>query len=98
MGEMIPIEGDTKSKVEINGKVAYLAQKRWVIGATIKENILLGKEYDRLTMEAALSASQLIYDLKSLSHGIETILSDNGDTVSGGQRARIGLARCFYQK
>ena len=98
IGEMIPVEKNRNDIVKIGGSIAYLSQKRWVIGDTVRENICLGKEYDPLLMEKALEASQLTQDLKSLTNGLDTMMSDNADTVSGGQRARIGLARCFYQK
>ena len=98
IGEMIPFENDKKDIVKIGGKVAYLSQKRWLIGDTVRENICLGKDYDQELMDRALEASQLTQDLKSLTSGLDTVISDNADTISGGQRARIGLARCFYQK
>ena len=96
LGEMLPTDGS--SRIKRTGKVALLTQQRWLIGDTIKENILLGEKYNEEMMVRALKASQLVKDLEFLTNGIETVLSDNGDTVSGGQRARIALARCFYQK
>jgi len=98
MGEMIPMNINGTTEIVRNGRVSYLAQNRWVIGTSIKENICLGKKYDEEMMDKALLASQLAFDIQNLSHGIDTILSDSGDTVSGGQKARIGLARCFYQE
>ena len=96
LGEMLPVGDD--ARVSRNGDVSYMGQTRWMLGGTIKENICLGFDYDEDHMQRCLEASQLIQDMDSLEYGIETILGDNGDTVSGGQRARIALARCFYQK
>lgn len=98
LGEMIPIDSMGHVDVIINGKIAYMSQQRWIIGDTIKENIVLGSEYDEDLMQKSLEASQFLVDLLTLDHGLETVLSDSGDSVSGGQRARIALARCFYQK
>ena len=95
IGEMIPLDS---ARVYRNGTISYLSQSRWLMGASIKENILLGKPYDYDLMQMALEAADLLKDLDQFSDGIETILSDNGDSVSGGQRARIALARCFYQE
>ena len=95
IGEMIPLDS---AQVYKQGSISYLSQSRWLIGASIKENILLGKHYDQNLMQLALEAADLLEDINQFSDGIETVLSDNGDSVSGGQRARIALARCFYQE
>lgn len=106
LGEMIPIDKPSedmnttgvKTEVTTNGKVVFMSQQRWIIGDTIRENITLGKEYDEELMQKALEASQFVVDLLGMEHGLDTVLGDSGDTVSGGQRARIALARCFYQE
>ena len=95
LGEMLPVDD---AKVSRNGDVSFMGQSRWMLGDTIKENICLGLDFDEEHMQRCLEASQLVEDIKSLEYGIETVLGDNGDTVSGGQKARIALARCFYQK
>ena len=96
LGEMIP---ETRaSKIEKRGKIAFMAQERWMIGDTIKENITMGKEFDQSRMNKCLETSMLVHDLKILNEGLETVLGDTSDTVSGGQKARIALARCFYVK
>ena len=95
LGEMIPLDG---ASVLRNGTVAFLDQARWMLGDSIKENITLGRPFDQEMMDRSLEASQLVQDMDSLQDGIDTMMGDNGDTVSGGQRARIALARCFYQK
>ena len=96
LGEMIAKH--SQAKVEKSGKIAFMAQARWLIGDSIRENITLGKEFDEEWMQESLKASCLVQDLKTLNNGMDTMLGDTSDTVSGGQRARIGLARCFYQK
>ena len=96
LGEMVPVT--QQSTIIVNGEVAFLSQARWLLGMSVRENILLGKDYDEEKMNEALRCSQLEKDLETLQYGLETSVGDNGDTVSGGQRARIALARCFYQK
>lgn len=98
LGEMIPNSLIGKTEVIRQGRVAFLSQERWIIGDTIKENITLGNDFDEALMQRALNASQLLEDLANFDHGLDTVLGDSGDTISGGQRARIALARCFYQK
>lgn len=98
LGEMVIVNNLTRSKIKRNGRIGYLNQSRWIIGDKVKENITLGKEYDENLMKKSLEISQFYEDLKTFEHGLDTVLGDSGDTVSGGQRARIALARCFYQK
>ena len=95
IGEMIPIGS---AKVLKNGTISFMSQSRWLMGSSIKENILLGKPFDAKLMRMSLEAADLLADLEQFTNGIETIISDNGDSVSGGQKARIALARCFYQE
>ena len=94
IGEMIPLNNTIVYK---RGTFSYLSQSRWLMGSSIKDNILLAKPYNENLMNRALDAAQLLADLDQFSDGIETIISDSGDSVSGGQRARIALARSFYQ-
>ena len=93
--EMIPVR---PSKVIRNGSVAFLDQSRWLMGCSIKENITLGKEYNAERMRLTLEASELKSDLDLLTDGLKTIISDDASSISGGQKARIALARCFYQE
>ena len=95
IGEMVPVGS---AKVLKSGSMSYLSQGRWLMGGSIKENILLGKPFEEDLMVMSLEAADLLDDLDQFTDGIDTILSDNGDSVSGGQRARIALARCFYQE
>ena len=96
LGEMIPVSAS--SKIEKSGKICFLSQSRWLIGDTIRENITMGEPYDEEWMEKCLEYSQLVHDLIYLNNGLDTVLGDTSDTVSGGQRARIALSRCFYHK
>ena len=96
LGEMLP--ATEQSTVIVNGSVAFMSQARWMLGMSVKENIILGSGYDEERMNEALRCSQLVKDITTFQNGLDTSVGDNGDTVSGGQRARIALARCFYQE
>ena len=96
VGEMVA--SNLSTKISICGKIGFLSQERWLLGGTVKENIILAKEYDEDWMDLCLKGSQLIDDVDRFENGLDTVLADTGDSVSGGQRARIVLTRVLYQK
>ncbi|KAL7749719.1 hypothetical protein RI367_004947 [Sorochytrium milnesiophthora] len=92
LGEMIRTSGS----VEVNGSVAYVAQHAWLINGTLRENILLGRPLDEQRYWATVSACALLLDLETLPEGDHTLIGDKGITLSGGQKARVSLARAVY--
>ncbi|CAK0732404.1 hypothetical protein CVIRNUC_000127 [Coccomyxa viridis] len=78
--------------------VAYCAQTPWIFPGTIKENIVLGHAVDAAWYAKVLSACHLDSDLQQLSEGDMTQLADRGSDMSGGQCARIALARAAYSR
>ena len=79
------------------GSVAYAAQQPWIVNATVKENILFGRELDVERYEQVLHVCALTQDLDVLPAGDETEIGEKGINLSGGQKARISLARAVYQ-
>ena len=81
-------------------RVAYCPSSPWLVNDTIQANIVLGRdamdEFDAGAYEAAVEAAALQADLFALPDGDQTVLGVRGSTVSGGQRARIALARAVY--
>ena len=94
MGETTRLGGNMK----IKGTIAYVEQEPFIISASIKENILMGKKLDEDLLEKALQASQLVKDLQVLKLGVDTVIGERGINVSGGQKARISLARALYSE
>lgn len=84
------------SKVQLSGNLAYLGQNPWLVSGTIKEAILFGLPLEKEKLESVVKCSGLEEDLKHLPHGIDTMLGDRGINLSGGQKTRVNLARCFY--
>ncbi|KAG9314718.1 hypothetical protein JVU11DRAFT_5527 [Chiua virens] len=76
--------------------VAYAPQESWILNQTIRDNILFGSDYDQGRYTEVLSQCALETDLALLEHGDFTEVGERGVTLSGGQKARITLARAIY--
>ena len=85
-------------KVEINGSVAFVSQQAWIQNATVKDNILFGLPCDEVRYHRALKNSCLDQDIKILIKGDMTMIGEKGVNLSGGQKARISLARAVYSE
>ncbi|KAG8790592.1 hypothetical protein FRC12_011475, partial [Ceratobasidium sp. 428] len=94
VGEMVREEGNMK----VMGKIAYAPQNAWIMNATIRENILFSHRYDEDFYNTVLDACALRPDLSLFSDGDLTEVGEKGITLSGGQRARISLARTVYAR
>ncbi|RHY20662.1 hypothetical protein DYB32_009987, partial [Aphanomyces invadans] len=92
LGEMDKYEGT----VFVGGRVAYFSQQAWIQNMTIRENILFGKPYDRVKYANVLEACALTKDLALFAAGDRTEIGQKGVNLSGGQKARISLARACY--
>ncbi|KAF8306061.1 hypothetical protein DL93DRAFT_2150580 [Clavulina sp. PMI_390] len=76
--------------------VAYAGQFPFLEHATIRENILYHTPYDQRRYDSVLHACALLPDLAILDVGDMTEIGEKGVSLSGGQRARISLARAMY--
>lgn len=68
----------------------------WSQNATVRENVLFGRPYDKERYENTLRICGLLDDIGVLPNGDMTEIGERGITLSGGQRARISLARAVY--
>ena len=78
------------------GRIAYVCQTPWVFSGTVRENILFGKEYNKKAFQRVIDVCSLKEDLESLRSGDMTHVGERGVSLSGGQRARVNLARAVY--
>ncbi|XP_057315929.1 ATP-binding cassette sub-family C member 10-like isoform X2 [Hydractinia symbiolongicarpus] len=76
---------------------AYVTQEPWIQHMTFRDNILFGHSFDPEFYNAVLHACALMEDLELLPAGDLTEIGENGVTLSGGQKARVALARAVYQ-
>ncbi|KAM9766341.1 ATP-binding cassette sub-family C member 4-like isoform 2-T2 [Menidia menidia] len=84
-------------QLRVRGRLTYASQQPWVFPGTIRSNILFGRELKTKQYERVLRACALKRDLELLPDGDLTLIGDRGATLSGGQKARINLARAVYQ-
>lgn len=80
----------------VSGSVAYTAQDPWIQNATLKDNILMGKELDEGRYQEVLNCCALVQDLELLPAGDMSEIGEKGINLSGGQRHRVALARACY--
>ncbi|KAJ4938179.1 hypothetical protein JOQ06_002804 [Pogonophryne albipinna] len=93
LGELVPSEG----KIRHSGRVSFSPQTSWIMPGTIRDNILFGLTYDEYRYTSVIKACQLEEDFALLPEKDKTLLLEGGVTLSGGQRARLGLARAVYK-
>ncbi|KAF5400099.1 Multidrug resistance protein 7 [Paragonimus heterotremus] len=78
---------------------AYVGQTPWLCTGTIRHNIVFGSPLDSEWLNQVVFACALEPDLAVLPHGLDTDVGEaSGSRLSGGQRARVALARAVYQK
>ncbi|KAJ3322956.1 hypothetical protein HDV06_002615 [Boothiomyces sp. JEL0866] len=93
IGEMPKLDGN----VRIGGKLAYCAQQPWILTDTIRGNIVFNNEFNQERFDAILEATGLDKDMKQFPAGANTGIGEKGVNLSGGQKARVSLARAMYQ-
>ncbi|KAG2004754.1 ATP-binding cassette transporter [Coprinopsis cinerea AmutBmut pab1-1] len=88
----------TRGNVKFGGSVAYAPQNAWIKNSTLRENILFGQEFDAERYHAVIRACNLERDIENLPEGDQTEIGEKGINLSGGQKARVSLARAAYSK
>ena len=82
--------------IDHQGSFIYLPQTAWVFSGTIKENILFGQPFEESKYERIIDVCALKEDFQRLPDGDQTVVGERGEVLSGGQQARVSLARAVY--
>lgn len=94
IGDVRKVNGD----VAVAGDVAYVSQNPWIFNGSVRENILFGRKYDEQIYNETVAACALVDDLNILPEGDLSLVGEKGLSLSGGQKARISLARAVYAR
>ncbi|KAM0918419.1 hypothetical protein ACQ4PT_008963 [Festuca glaucescens] len=92
IGEMSIISGS----INTCGSIAYVPQVPWILSGSLRDNILIGKGFDTKRYEEVIQACTLDVDISAMVGGDMSHIGEKGLNLSGGQRARLALARALY--
>ena len=87
---------DVSGKIAFPGTLVYVPQTAWIFSGTIRQNILFGEQYDEEKYNRVIEACAFKEDIQRFPDHDQTVVGDRGEVLSGGQQARVGLARAVY--
>ncbi|KAG0331586.1 hypothetical protein BG000_010759, partial [Podila horticola] len=96
----MPLVSGSFELTKSNGRsvtMSYSAQSPWIFAGSIRSNILFGSKFDQDRYNKVIRACELTRDLTLFPQGDATLIGEKGVTLSGGQRARVSLARAAYR-
>ena len=87
---------ENEAPIEIHDNLSFVQQVPWIQNKTIRENICFGIPYDEKRYQRVVDICELSRDLEILPSGDQTEIGEKGINLSGGQKARVSLARAVY--
>lgn len=88
----------TKGSINMNGVISYASQEPWCFNGSVKQNILLTEQVEGPHYQRVIDVCSLRRDLKLFPESDATVIGEKGYTLSGGQKARVNLARAVYRE
>lgn len=95
LGELDQLDGEYH---RTNEMVGYCGQTPWLQSMSIRDNILFAAPFEESRYQSVLEACALMPDMSTFKHGDRSLIGENGIGLSGGQKARVSLARAVYSK
>jgi ABC-type multidrug transport system fused ATPase/permease subunit len=94
LGDLYKVNGE----VTVHGSIAYVAQQSWVMNTSIRDNITFGYRWDPEFYQQTVKSCALEIDFNQFPDGDQTKVGERGISLSGGQKARVNLARAVYSR
>ncbi|XP_013167071.1 PREDICTED: probable multidrug resistance-associated protein lethal(2)03659 [Papilio xuthus] len=88
----------SRGSVHVNGTLSYACQDPWLFVGSVRQNILFGQPFQKSRYMEVCKVCALERDISLFPHGDKTVVGERGVSLSGGQRARINLARAVYKE
>ena len=86
----------TSGSIDIRGRISYAPQIPFLLHTTVRENITFGQDFDEERYARTIETCALQADFDVLVAGDLTVIGERGINLSGGQKARIAMARAVY--
>ncbi|KAI2473971.1 ATP-binding cassette sub-family C member 4 isoform X2 [Diabrotica virgifera virgifera] len=93
LGELDIVDGS----LAVHGTLSYASQEPWIFSGSIRQNILFGSDFDKARYDEVLKVCELRKDFDQFPDRDFTLIGEKGANLSGGQKARINLARAIYK-
>ena len=87
-----------ESPVTVSGTTGFVESQHWIQNGKFRDNICFGSEFDERKYVETVLACQFETDLKLMPAGDQTEIGEKGINLSGGQKARVSLARAVYKR
>ena len=84
-------------QIEMQGSLSYASQDAWSFNESVRNNILFGMQFEEDRYRKVIEVCALLRDFKLMPFGDQTHVGEKGISLSGGQKARINLARAVYR-
>lgn len=95
LGELDKTSGEL---IQPDQVIGYCSQTPWLQSMSIRDNIIFSYPYEEARYKQVLEACALLPDMAEFKHGDLSNIGENGIGLSGGQKARVALARAVYSK